>query len=491
METVQTTNNSFVAIPAAATGIQHLGVDIQAEYRILKGMFTRDGCSRLEGATEDGLLSPLLTQLAKLISRYFRTYKESDVLDWVNFSILLQKAAPNPDQRVALETGIKCAQSAATMGVKELAVDLVDRQYSGQIMAVMAKYSSGAEVDVAFELEQLQNQRELRLKALMDEASADLLELDAATLDESGGLKFTFIEGLDRNVIGLKGGTLVSFAAAPDAGKTSFMAQMAVDFGRQMQANPEEYGECPLLWLVNEGSTSETVQRIQVAATNLTRGELGVLNRINPQVMREKLLASVPTLTTKEGKRASRIMVINIMGWSTMDIARAIRKHQAAGVIVDMVSYVRAPSARFGAANDSESQSRARTWEQLREIAVKENCVILGTSQLNRAGTEELYPSQANMEQSGIAVQGKLDVMLMMGRGEGGQRGICIRKAKRTPTGGDSNYKGELAFNGSRCYFTDGGNNMPSPDELEKKLRNYCKENGLQYNAHGGIMNSF
>ncbi|WP_429498830.1 hypothetical protein ACQUFY_05890 [Robbsia andropogonis] len=96
---------------------------------------------------------------------------------------------------------------------------------------------------------------------------------------------------------------------------------------------------------------------------------------------------------------------------------------------------------------------RARIW------AVKYDCAVLATSQLNGDAEGEIYPKLSHLANSKTGKAGAADFVLMLGRSLSPElqnsRFISLPKNKKRRDGGPQDPRAEVVFDGPRSLIRD------------------------------------
>lgn len=338
---------------------------------------------------------------------------------------------------------VQKVSDADTQGTVRMLAELA---YSGEVAAVNQRYQDGEDIDLMYELKELQRRYGDTVKtqdSLLQWESRkvdDILEAN----DEAGGLKLNFLPVLASRIRGARGGDCIGVAAPVDAGKTSLLACIAVDWAEQMVAQPDIYGKRPILWLVNESLASRTVPRIYQAATHWT------LQKIREEHRDGKF---APVYLKKVGEW-DRIRVKDAHSIKMAQIATLLEEMKPAVLIVDMVANIKGGTA------ETEHQNLEAKWQELRELGCEHDCIIVGTMQMSAEGYNLLYPPLTALKQSKIGVQGALDLALFMGRLDPQERpeyidmrGISTPKNKMPLSGQPAASQFDVVFHGGTCQF--------------------------------------
>lgn len=387
------------------------------------------------------MLSTETQVLLQWYAAYWETYPEHTRVDsqFLQSLIKVRCAGIDPTQ-VAL--AIQLAQRALDVPEDKQAVDgLVSRLYeldfSGRAGAVLAAYSRGEEIDLAFEIQQLATatRRAMVEGQQASWATASILDCLAEDSDD-GGLQWTSFNQMHMVMKGLHIGDNVAIAAPTDKGKTSLLCRFAVDFQRQAKTL---YPGRPLLYLVNEGRQ----ERIKI---RMWQTELG-MNR--EQMFYAATNHGVDHLIEEAWGGTDMIRIADVHGKSLPQICNIISQHNPHMVITDMTGRIRAPSNKGGGMNDIGQLEEV--WNGLREDAVIQQYAHMGTVQVSAEGFDTLYPPLSAMQNSKTGIQTTLDLCIMMGAlvNPTAQflRGISTPKNKLARSGANGLVQFEAVFN--------------------------------------------
>lgn len=415
---------------------------------IVSAMTNRKVWDRLRKNIPGSMLAPDTNSMLSWVELYWSTYPEDMVLSWSSFDTMLGLRGGHltPEDLGTMRLLIKQVQSVPHSDTESTVRMLAELAYSGEVAAVNQRYQDGEEVDLMTELKSLQRKYGDTVKtqdALLQWEQRGVDDILSAN-DETGGLKLNFLPLLAERVRGARGGDCIGVAAPVDAGKTSLLSCIAVDWAEQISADPETYGTRPILWLVNESLASRTVPRVYQAATHLTFEQIREYHK-------EQKFA--PLYLKKVGSW-DRIRIKDAHSINMAQIAALVEEMKPVALFVDMVANIKGGTA------DSEHQNLEAKWQELRELGCEHDTIIVGTMQLSAEGYDLLYPPLTAMKQSKIGVQGALDLALFMGRLDpqakpeyADIRGISTPKNKMPVSGKQASSQFETIFKGGICKF--------------------------------------
>lgn len=417
---------------------------------VLAALRERKRFNSLRHAVPQGMLAPDTAAMLQWYAAYFNAFPDREYLeaDELQSLVRLRSGAANPEA-VALTLHLvqKLSAPVEDSAVQGILGQLYELDLSGRAAALIERYQSGEEVDLAYELSGLA-QATVRAKAnstptdYIDTPIGELL----AEVSNDQGLKFRRITAMREHILGLSGGASVAFAARPDKGKSSMLAAVLTDFAPQVHGM---YGDTrPILWLNNEGSGKRIIPRIYQAALGRDLNE--IIQMSNDGTL-------VPAYTQAIGGVPDLIRVKDIHGASLAQVEQIIENQRPSVVVLDMIANVRLG----GPANGSnKADAVEQVWQGWREILVRHDCVGLATVQISAEGGNMLYPPYSALKDSKTGIQGATDIILMMGSLDNPEaqtiRGLSSPKNKFAAPGKASCFQTELYFDGAKCVFNDG-----------------------------------
>lgn len=403
---------------------------MQDDLLILHALRDRRRFVSFRHAVPESMLSPNTTQLLGWYALYFNTYPDAEVVKAENLSALIRlRADPNAGaDALALTLNLvgRLANEPDSEAIIGIHNTLAELDLQGRATALLAKFTNGEEVDLAYELRALANDtmRARKDGGVSSWASGNIADYLKEDADE-GGLKLDiFGPGVLDTLKGLREGDNVAICAPTDAGKTSLLCAIAASFAKQRRDDFREDGR-PILYLVNEG----TAERITVRSWQTV---VGVPREVMYQMSNEgKLEAAYASVIG--GPDAIRIK--NIHGKNIAQVEQIIEHHNPKVVITDMTGRIRSVSNRTGAANDIAQLEEV--WNGMRELAALHKFLHMGTIQVSAEGFEMLFPPLSALQNSKTGIQTTLDLALMMGRltNQPGIRGISTPKNKLARAG--------------------------------------------------------
>lgn len=208
---------------------------------------------------------------------------------------------------------------------------------------------------------------------------------------------------LNENMRKLRGGDFIIFAARPDSGKTSAIADNATWWAKQLEEVYPEGGKT-ILWLNNEGPGKRIQQRILQNALDKGTSEL-------VEMAKAGTLWDAYEYATG-GK--FRIRVLDIHGWRTWQVEELLRRVPPGLVIFDMIDNIRFDGALSNGGSRTD-QVLESMYQWARDLAVLHDCPIIATSQTSGDAEGMAYPLMGMLKDSKTGKQGACDAIITMG----------------------------------------------------------------------------
>lgn len=288
-------------------------------------------------------------------------------------------------------------------------------------------------IDIENLLEKIASFKE-RITHIKDkELSVDMdLEEALENVDRTNGLLWRN-ESLRKHFNGgLIKGDFGIVAGYTDSGKTSFLSSELSYMAQQLKN--DQY----ILWLNNEGDWRRILPRIYSATLNCTEQDL-VTNK-------EKAIEKYKQ--AMHGDR-NRIIITDIQGKHIKDIERLVKERPPALIVFDMLDHLRGFEKYVSTEGSHERFGQLYQWA--RELSSK-YCPIIATSQLNREGSNCMYPDITNMKGSGVDKQAAAVYLLMIGalQGDDNTRFLSTPKFK---LGAGKGWRTQVTFDSARSRF--------------------------------------
>lgn len=185
-------------------------------------------------------------------------------------------------------------------------------------------------------------------------------------------------------------------ASRPDGGKTTFLAQIAVNAAKRI---PED---CYVLWFNNEESIRKVKSRVITSATGLTREE------IETDPLTAKLLYNREVGDNK-------IIFVDDT-FSAGKVERVISNYKPGFIVIDQLYNMDSMSVVVSGKNrESEAEKFKKLCEWARNVA-KHNCPVVASNQLDGSAEGQKTPNMGMLYGSKTGAQGAADAILMIGR---------------------------------------------------------------------------
>lgn len=402
---------------------------------------------QLRDAVPDSLVGQETISMLAWYDAYFKAFPDKDRVDTESLRSLFNLRVGNTiDENQRAIMGMlfrKLDEPVDQHDVEGITEQLYDRDYKGRVATLVNRYDNGDEVDLTHELSRLTHENMRRKSATspasyIDDPIADILN----DFQGDRGLKLP-TTSLREHVGGLQGGDSVIIAARPDRGKSSLLAACLTNFAPQLK--DMGWSGRPMLWLSNEGSGRRLVPRIYQAALKCTFSEMVAKSNAGTLVSEYQVAMGGEHLRIKDAH-----------GMTLGQIEQVIEEMNPCVVVFDMLANVRLSKGTGNATDDLE-----RLFQEVRELAVRQDFVAMSAMQVSVEGDDQLYPPYSALKGSKTGVQGAVDVILMMGALNAPEmdelRGFSTPKNKRQLQGKPSNVQAQVFFDKQRCLFNDGG----------------------------------
>jgi len=360
---------------------------------LLKSLLTRDFYEQYSDKLTDSLFEEEVRDLYKVIAEAHNSYTH----DLTPHELLLVWKSQNPVATAAevgdIEAVIDSVRRAEPVD-PEVAADVIEqfwRRDIGKRIANIGIAMSEGDMDA---LQQLQSLLDKHGEHYLPDdygepTSDDIVEL-ISEVSDTGRFKFN-IPSLSRHVYGIGRTEFAVFFAVPETGKTAFIVSLAVGPGGFVDQGAK------VLVLGNEESTKRTVIRACSAATGMTQAQIVE----NPELAREKF---------REAKQ-DRLLFKDVQDWDMARIEGYIAKVKPDVVVIDQADKV-SVGGKFNAGHE-----RLRSvYQQLREVAKRQNCALIGVSQASNDAQGKTRVTYDMMEGSKIGKAAEADLIIGIGK---------------------------------------------------------------------------
>lgn len=417
---------------------------------LLAALSSKQRYRSLQHAVPAGMISPETVAMLAWYRAYFDAFPDREfvVVDELSSLIRLRSGNAAPEQ-IAITLHL-CEQLRLPVdegSINGILGQLHELDLSGRAGALISRYNSGEEVNLAYELNKLSASA---VRSMAQSAPDDYIDTPIhdilSEIDNDSGIKFRRLALLRDNIAGLHGGASLAIAARPDKGKTSLIASIITDFASQL---PLVFGEGrPIVWFNNEGSGKRIIPRVYQAALQLDLASIIALSNKGELI---------PAYTKAIGGTPDLIRVKDMHGASMAQAEQVIEAMRPAVVVFDMLANFRLGGSANGA---NKADMVEQMWQEARELAVRHDFIALSTVQISQEGGNQLYPPYSALKDSKTGIQGATDIILMLGSLDNPDaqtiRGLSTPKNKFAVSGKQSYVMGECYFNGATCAFEDG-----------------------------------
>lgn len=385
---------------------------------LLRVLGNRENFNRFRRYVKDHALEKEAQIIIRDLDEYWVTYLTITDIDWDDFAgwFLQVKHFNIKPETAALYKAMfsKIKTGVAGVGLDDLLRHVIKLDFATRIGDLCLKVTENdpkADFDKAgeyyadyvAEMGKFTNGNDLFV-------TTDLADLVSST-SVSAGLEWPLRE-LNQSIGYVGKGNLIIVAARPNVGKTTFLAQSATHFARQLPDAPAR-----VIWINNEEPSKNVMMRVYQAALGASRKRI------------ESDIAGAQAAYEKAMGHREIIKIIGDEGahFTTREIESMLRKYKPDVIIFDTLDKVK------GFHNDREDKRLQQTYQWARERA-KEYGLVIGTSQLDGQAENVYYVDMSRLADSRTGKQGEADVIITLGMdkdkyGEFG-RGLHVPKNK-------------------------------------------------------------
>lgn len=320
--------------------------------------------------------------------------------------------------------------------------NLLTADLGSNALALIEKWTTGGEVDLATALAALVEQHEGALNRKVKSPRVELSYeemIEEETTDH--GLHWR-LECLNQSMRPLRAGDFGVIAARPDRGKTSFIADQITFMAPQLLALHD--GDFrPIIWLNNEGPGRRIEARVRQAAAGVTMSEQAELGA---EDMRKAVAEALG--------HPDMVQVYDIHGYQTYEVADLLRKTRPGLVVFDMIDNIHFAGSTLNGGERTDQLLEAM-YQWARDQCVKFDFVGLATSQISDAGEQMQYPQQNMLKDSRTGKQGACDFIITLGEQTAypNTRFIGCTKNKIVRQGGKYSPNQQVFFDRDRSRF--------------------------------------
>jgi len=381
--------------------------------------------------------------------KYFDAHPGVDAIDPAAFGTYFALLHPKlkPEQVAAYKARFKQISQDPAPGVADGILErLVAVRTASKLWTLLEDFEGG-EGDLTHSLRQINDEHETffarrKVHPKVRDRIEDIIEAD----ENDTGLHWR-LACLNESMRPLRPGDFGILAARVDSGKSSFLASELTHFAPQLDAlYPDE--ERHIVVFNNEGPGARLKHRCYNAALGKTTRELIAMKQAG--TIYEEYVAAL-------GGRES-IAIFDVHDYTMHELEDIVKEHKPAVVVIDMLDNVQADGTAINGGTRTDQilewlYQRSRVW------AVKYDCAVLATSQLNGEADGVVFPSMAMLANSRTGKAGAADFVLMLGRSHDPQlantRFISLPKNKKRRDGGAQDPRREVLFDGARSLFKD------------------------------------
>lgn len=415
------------------------------DLRLAKGLLKRNTFNLLYNSIPKNLLSPDTSLVLTWQRAYYRTYKEVEEITTQGLIDFVKLQNPDWESNEGVQVAMKIVsklESIPDPSNHSLYDGLLDVTFAGKSAKLVTDFQSGLEVDIIAEMSEL-SRTYISLKGIENVEEENILDILDDMID-SKGVVFEGIPFLEQGIMPLTAGESVLVAGDQGKGKTTLLTAL---LKACIPSTIRTFGEDrPILWLVNEGATSKIVTRVYQAMLGCTLTELY-----------EKRNAGTLIKEFEEVLQTSKdyVKVIGIHGKTIQDIELLAQQYNPSMVILDMAEHV------GGVKSESESQRIGKVWASIRQLALIYKYVSIATIQISEDGKGIPYPLKNHLAYSRTAVQGYVDMMLMMGSvddpAQEDIRWLSLAKTKGKIEGQTASPRARFVVDFDKCVFNQVG----------------------------------
>lgn len=375
---------------------------------------------------------------------YFAAYPNHTCVELDGLASFIRLRCPNasPEQLTVLMHLVEQmkAYTPPSSAVDGVVQTLYERSAAGKIQKLLIDYEDGGEIDLTYEVQKIaqDTRKSVGFGSVLDYEDVDPMQV-IAEMQRDEGVRFRQLS-ISEHIKGLMPGHLVMIAGRVGRGKTTYLLDNLAYF---MPQCAKLYPGRPILWLNNESKVRFGIPRLYQSVLGKTIDELASMDRAD---MEAKFIKAT------EG---CRVIPKDIHKASMAQVEQIIEAWNPCMVVLDMVAHVRTSSSVAGNRTDLMES----LWAEFRELAAIHNFIAIGTAQISDEGKNMLFPPDSAIKDSKTAVQGTLDLQIMIGSLDDPQfeavRGVSIVKTKLQKPGKPQFLRSECQYDPARVRFID------------------------------------
>lgn len=365
------------------------------EQSLLKAFMIKENFFNYKHLLNTKSLSPASLTILKSYEAYYSVFSNQERVDIGDYSaFFFNTLHPNLDDKSVLEFKdifTRLEENVNSDSVQALIVGFEQQEFYHSMQNLMEQGVNSLELEqkiLAF------NEKHKGLQI-----SNELLDMDITQalnyVDRSQGMKWRLKPLRDHFGGGLIKGDFGIIAGYVDSGKTSFIASEISHMGQQLKDDEQ------ILWLSNEGDWKSILPRLYCAALNCTQKDL-----------EKHKDAAIKKYTEFMNGNANRIRIVDIQGWGVQQIEALLKTSKPRLLVIDLLDHVQGFNKYHSKESSYEVYNKLYQWA--REISTH-YCPILGVSQLNGEGENQMYPSMSKLRGSRVDKQAACTFQLMIG----------------------------------------------------------------------------
>jgi replicative DNA helicase len=422
---------------------------LSLDLTLLRVLKTRDAFERFYGSLPEAGIENNTRILLKDFASYFEANPGVDAIDPAGFRTYFALKHPKlkPEVLSVYTKQIKELAKEPEPGVADgLRERLASVRTASRLQQALEEWDGG-EGDLTSALRQINDDHETWLMKrkqhpLVKDRIEDILHEDA----EDIGFHWR-LTCLNESMRPLRSGDFGIVAARVDTGKSSWFASELSFMAPQVdQLYPGE--DRTIIVFNNEGPGKRLKHRLYNAALEANTKQL---------VQYSKEGTIYERFVKAQGGR-DVFKILNVHDYTMAELEDIVKDLNPAIVVIDMLDNVQADrqATNGGTRTDQILEwlyQRARIW------AVKYDCAVIATSQLNGDADGQIYPTLAMLANSRTGKAGAADFVLMIGRSASpdlqNSRFISLPKNKKRRDGGPQDPRSEVSFDTARSLFKD------------------------------------
>lgn len=403
---------------------------------------TRKRFERFAGMIPAGAINKESTALLKNMQEFFKKTECDEITFETFWPFLLTKYSQwNAEKQIFWKAAVKPLDYDNPPGLDETIItNLLSTEMSNKIVEAIAKYQAGEEIDIIEEAQLIveATQEALVRKVKTPEVQADWQEMIEEE-ENMSGIHWR-LPALAGSLRPLRPGDFGIIAMRPGTGKTTLGASEFTYMVPQLEAY---FGEKRTgIWLNNEGPGSRILYRQRQAALGKSAGEIAAMGW--EEAKRE--------FTNLMGGDESILQVLDIHGFTNVEVEDVFRKKRPGIVVFDMIDNIRFSGlgANNGERNDQILESM---YQWARACCVKYDFIGIAMSQLSVNADGVAYPLLGDLKDSKTGKQGACDFIITGGYMPATEnlRYIGVTKTKLNMQGRPANPKATVHFDADRA----------------------------------------